>query len=98
MKSQCKLIVITDVTLPRNTVVAEEEDHLISSVDDDLEIQQILRPGASAEDADNIMICAFTTVKKNRGSQKYKLVLKHGVMTIDSRDYVFRSLTGEATW
>uniref|UniRef100_A0A1I7ZH10 Transcription initiation factor IIA subunit 1-like n=1 Tax=Steinernema glaseri TaxID=37863 RepID=A0A1I7ZH10_9BILA len=44
-------------------------------------------------DADNVAMCQFEKV--DRVKRKWKFHLKHGVMKIEGRDYVFSKCFGE---
>lgn len=45
-------------------------------------------------DADNVVVCQYEKVTRTRN--KWKFVLKDGVMNLDGKDYVFNRANGEA--
>uniref|UniRef100_A0A914LFU8 Uncharacterized protein n=1 Tax=Meloidogyne incognita TaxID=6306 RepID=A0A914LFU8_MELIC len=70
---------------------AEEEVPLNSDDDqsDDEDLDTLF-------DADNVVVCQFEKV--HRARNKWKFILKDGVMQIKGKDYCFHKSNGEAEW
>nr|CAI5843135.1 unnamed protein product [Callosobruchus analis] len=47
-------------------------------------------------DTDNIVVCQYDKIIRNRN--KWKFYLKDGIMNLNSQDYVFQKATGDAEW
>ncbi|RPA87344.1 transcription factor IIA, alpha/beta subunit [Ascobolus immersus RN42] len=71
----------------------EDEDAINSDLDDPDEDDQ-----GEAEDDEipQIMLCTYEKVQRTKN--KWKCVLKDGVLTVNGREYVFRKANGEYEW
>ncbi|XP_056148231.1 TFIIA-alpha and beta-like factor [Lampris incognitus] len=69
---------------------AEDEDPLNSG--DDVIEQDI--PGLF--DTDNVIVCQYEKIQRSKN--RWKFLLKDGVMCFGGRDYVFSKVVGEAEW
>ncbi|RKP11752.1 transcription factor IIA, alpha/beta subunit [Piptocephalis cylindrospora] len=49
-----------------------------------------------AEEDTNIILCTYDKVTRTKN--KWKCVLKDGIMTVDGRDYVFHKASGDFEW
>lgn len=47
-------------------------------------------------DTDNIVVCQFDKIIRNRN--KWKFYLKDGIMNLSGQDYVFQKANGDAEW
>ncbi|XP_072171024.1 transcription initiation factor IIA subunit 1-like [Diadema setosum] len=47
-------------------------------------------------EADNVVVCQYDKI--NRSRNKWKFTLKHGIMNLKGKDYVFCKSTGDADW
>ena len=47
-------------------------------------------------DTDNVVVCQYEKISRARN--KWKFVLKDGVMNLNGRDYVFQKANGEVDW
>ncbi|VEN59490.1 unnamed protein product [Callosobruchus maculatus] len=47
-------------------------------------------------DTDNIVVCQYDKIIRNRN--KWKFYLKDGIMNLNGQDYVFQKATGDAEW
>ena len=84
----------------------EAEDGMFNEGDgDDNENQEVESLGSdddgSSEGSDvfeteNVVVCQFDKVTRSRN--RWKFVLKDGIMNLNGKDYVFQKLNGEAEW
>jgi len=67
-------------------------DAPLNSGDDDSELsgEQLSAPSS------NLIVCQYETVNHKRN--KWALKLKHGMMHINGKDYVFKQATGDLQW
>ena len=49
-------------------------------------------------DTENVLVCQFDKIQKVKGTNKFKLQLKAGIMTVNEKDYVFQRCNGDADW
>jgi len=47
-------------------------------------------------DTDNVVVCQYDKISRTKN--KWRFILKSGVMNIEGRDYVFSKATGDADW
>ncbi|CAF0840990.1 unnamed protein product [Rotaria sordida] len=47
-------------------------------------------------DTDNVVVCQYDKISRNKN--KWRFILKSGVMNIEGRDYVFSKAVGDADW
>jgi len=47
-------------------------------------------------DTENVVVCQYDKISRTKN--KWRFILKSGVMNIDGRDYVFSKATGDADW
>jgi transcription initiation factor TFIIA large subunit len=47
-------------------------------------------------DTENVVVCQYDRISRTKN--KWRFILKSGVMNIDGRDYVFSKATGDADW
>jgi len=52
--------------------------------------------GEIDEESDNIVLCQYDKVSRTKN--KWKCVLKDGIMLINGRDYLFHKATGDFEW
>lgn len=71
---------------------AEKGDEDITSEDDE---PNTLDPEALF-DTENILVCQYEKIVKAKN--KWKLLLKSGIMTVNEKDYVFQKCGGDANW
>jgi transcription initiation factor TFIIA large subunit len=48
------------------------------------------------EQTEHQIVCAFESVKRTKN--KWKFVLRNGVMHIDGEDYLFNKMLGDGEW
>ncbi|RKP24353.1 transcription factor IIA, alpha/beta subunit, partial [Syncephalis pseudoplumigaleata] len=70
-----------------------DEDAINSDLDDS---DEDTVSGEGDEDTPNIILCQYEKVTRTKN--KWKCVLKDGVMTMDGRDYVFHRANGDFEW
>ncbi|RKP06754.1 transcription factor IIA, alpha/beta subunit-domain-containing protein [Thamnocephalis sphaerospora] len=76
----------------------EDEDAINSDLDDSDEDAE---SGEGDDDITNIILCQYEKarfVHVARTKNKWKCVLKDGVLTMDGRDYVFHRASGDFEW
>ncbi|KAI4859270.1 TFIIA-domain-containing protein [Hypoxylon rubiginosum] len=71
----------------------EDEDAINSDLDDP---DDNLEEDDEDEDGGQIMLCMYDKVQ--RVKNKWKCVLKDGVLSVNGKDYVFHKATGEYEW
>ncbi|KAI9594781.1 transcription factor IIA, alpha/beta subunit-domain-containing protein [Syncephalis fuscata] len=71
----------------------DDEDAINSDLDDS---DEEAGSGDGDEDTPNIILCQYEKVARTKN--KWKCVLKDGVMTMDGRDYVFHRANGDFEW
>ncbi|KAF3934219.1 hypothetical protein ABW20_dc0108204 [Dactylellina cionopaga] len=71
-----------------------DEDAINSDLDDPDEEQ--VDDDDDGEGIPQIMLCMYDKVQRTKN--KWKCVLKHGVLTINGKEYVFQKATGEYEW
>lgn len=71
----------------------EDEDAINSDLDDP---DDNIEDDDEDEDGGQIMLCMYDKVQ--RVKNKWKCVLKDGVLTVNGKDYVFHKATGEYEW
>lgn len=70
----------------------QEEEEPLNSGDDQSDDEDL----ETLFDADNIVVCQFEKV--HRARNKWKFILKDGIMQIQGKDYCFHKSNGEAEW
>ncbi|KAI0837615.1 transcription factor IIA, alpha/beta subunit [Hypoxylon sp. FL0890] len=73
--------------------ISEDEDAINSDLDDP---DDNLEEDDEDEDGGQIMLCMYDKVQ--RVKNKWKCVLKDGVLSVNGKDYVFHKATGEYEW
>lgn len=74
-----------------------EDDDEGGAVDDaDLGSDLDDSDGEIDEESDNIVLCQYDKVSRTKN--KWKCVLKDGIMLINGRDYLFHKATGDFEW
>ncbi|KAI1378785.1 transcription factor IIA, alpha/beta subunit [Hypoxylon crocopeplum] len=73
--------------------VSEDEDAINSDLDDP---DDNLEDEDEDDDGGQIMLCMYDKVQ--RVKNKWKCVLKDGVLSVNGKDYVFHKATGEYEW
>lgn len=73
--------------------ISEDEDAINSDLDDP---DDNLEEEDEDEDGGQIMLCMYDKVQ--RVKNKWKCVLKDGVLSVNGKDYVFHKATGEYEW
>jgi len=77
---------------PDSDEVVDVDEEPLNSDDDQSDDEDL----ETLFDADNVVICQFEKV--HRARNKWKFVLKDGIMHIKGKDYCFQKGTGEAEW
>ncbi|KAJ1926502.1 transcription factor IIA subunit alpha [Tieghemiomyces parasiticus] len=79
-------------------LAAEEndEDAINSDLDDSDEEDVQNEEGGGAEDTEHIILCQYDKVSRQKN--RWKCVLKDGILLIDGKDYLFHKGTGEFEW
>ncbi|RYP61374.1 hypothetical protein DL771_010161 [Monosporascus sp. 5C6A] len=72
---------------------SEDEDAINSDLDDS---EDNIDDDDEDEDGGQIMLCMYDKVQ--RVKNKWKCVLKDGVLSVNGKDYVFHKATGEYEW
>jgi len=51
-------------------------------------------------ETENLILCQYDKVTHTKGHAKsrWKAILRHGIMRIEGRDYVFQKATGDFDW
>lgn len=70
----------------------EDEEEPLNSGDDQSDDEDL----ETLFDADNVVVCQFEKV--HRARNKWKFILKDGIMQIQGKDYCFHKSNGEAEW
>lgn len=70
----------------------EEDEEPLNSGDDQSDDEDL----ETLFDADNVIVCQFEKV--HRARNKWKFILKDGLMQVKGKDYCFHKSTGEAEW
>ncbi|KAJ2328784.1 transcription factor IIA subunit alpha, partial [Coemansia sp. RSA 2673] len=73
--------------------VEAPEDAINSDLDDSDEDED---NEGGAEETEHIVLCQYEQV--TRSKNKWKCVLRDGIMLINGRDYLFQKATGEFEW
>ncbi|KAJ1662743.1 transcription factor IIA subunit alpha [Coemansia sp. RSA 1813] len=88
----------TPPTAATTTAIAptetEAQEDLINSDLDDTDEDDYENGGA--EDIEHIILCQYEKVTRTRN--RWKCVLRDGIMLINGRDYLFQKATGEFEW
>lgn len=70
-----------------------DEDDINSDLDDtDDEDEE----GEGGEEIEHIILCLYDKVTRTKN--KWKCVLKDGIMLVNGRDYLFHRATGDFEW
>ncbi|KAF3913998.1 hypothetical protein ABW21_db0208628 [Orbilia brochopaga] len=72
----------------------DDEDAINSDLDDSDEEQP--DDDDDGEGIPQIMLCMYDKVQRTKN--KWKCVLRHGVLTVNGKEYVFQKATGEYEW
>lgn len=80
--------------LPTDGPDMDDEDAINSDLDDSDEEQP--DDDDDGEGIPQIMLCMYDKVQRTKN--KWKCVLRHGVLTVNGREYVFQKATGEYEW
>ena len=76
----------------------DDEDEGEGGAGDDADLGSDLddSDGEIDEESDNIVLCQYDKVSRTKN--KWKCVLKDGIMLINGRDYLFHKATGDFEW
>lgn len=74
----------------------EDDDEPLNSDDDESEEGEDVEQGLDTGDNDNVVMCQFDKI--HRARNRWKFVLKDGIMQLDGKDYAFNKAQGEAEW
>ncbi|XP_054758655.1 transcription initiation factor IIA subunit 1-like [Lytechinus pictus] len=69
----------------------EDEEDPLNSADDVSD-----EDPADLFESENVVVCQYDKINRNRN--KWKFTLKHGIMNLKGKDYVFNKSTGDADW
>ncbi|KAJ2492500.1 transcription factor IIA subunit alpha [Coemansia sp. RSA 2050] len=83
----------TSSTIFRSGKVEAPEDAINSDLDDTDDENDA---NNSYEDSEHVVLCQYEKV--TRSKNKWKCVLRDGIMLINGRDYLFQKATGEFEW
>ncbi|RKP39534.1 transcription factor IIA, alpha/beta subunit, partial [Dimargaris cristalligena] len=74
----------------------EADEDAINSDLDDSDDEEANTDQAGGEDTEHIILCQYDKV--GRQKNRWKCVLKDGILLIDGKDYLFHKATGEFEW
>jgi len=73
-----------------------DDEEINSDLDDPDEEEEDNDEGEDGDDKSKLMLCLYDKVQRTKN--KWKCVLKDGIVTADGKDYVFHRANGEFEW